>query len=84
MVKPPLEVRSIRTGRMTIHTPSGRDVVTADFVPVARSARVMANAARAVVIGNASVDLRTINRALREPHQHAPELTGADSRGTTR
>lgn len=83
-LKQPIEVRSVRTGRFTVHTAIVSDVSTADFCNLPRPVRVVNNVARAMTIGHPGVDIRNINRALREPQEPTPEVTSVDALASTR
>lgn len=84
MLKQLLEVRSIKTRRIKIAAPEVRDAETGDYFRLPRPARAATNVASAVIVGSGGVDIRNINRILREPEQPAPELTTADLRPSTR
>lgn len=78
-LKQPIEVRSVKTGMFTVHTALARDVATAELFNVPRSVHVVNNVAKAISVAHASVDIRNINRALREPQEPEPELTAASA-----
>lgn len=83
-LKQPIEVRSVRTGRFTVRTAIVSDVSTADFFNLPRPVRVVNNVAGAMTIGHPGVDIRNINRALREPQEPTPEVTSVDALASTR
>lgn len=83
-LKQPIEVRSVKTGRFVVHTEFVSDAVTADFHSAPRSFRVINNITRAMTIDHAGVDIRDINRMLREPLEPAAEDTAVDVLATTR
>lgn len=83
-LKQPIEVRSVKTGRFTVHTAVVNDVSTADFCNLPRPVRVVNNVIKAMTIGHPSVDIRNINRALREPQEPTPEVTSVDTLASTR
>lgn len=84
-LKAPIEVRSLRSTRITVNPSRMIDVVTADFVSgTPRSLHVLDGVIKAVSIGQENTDLREVNRArygLKEPE---PELTAAELVGATR
>jgi hypothetical protein len=83
-LKQPIEVRSVRTGRFTVQTALASDVATADFCSFPRPVHVVNNVAKALTIGNQGVDIRSINRALREPQEPMPQVTSIDALSSTR
>ncbi|MGV3513464.1 MAG: hypothetical protein ACO1OX_15800 [Novosphingobium sp.] len=84
-LKAPIEVRSFKSGKVTVHTAAVTDVATADFVGGSpKILRVMNGAVKAVFIRQDGGDLREINRArhgLKEPEF---ELTTAKPVDVTR
>ncbi|RYM09633.1 hypothetical protein [Sphingobium cupriresistens] len=83
-LKQPIEIRSVKTGRFVVHTAIVSDAVTADFCNAPRSFRVVNNVIKAMTISHDGVDIRNINRLLREPQEPAAELTTVDALATTR
>jgi hypothetical protein len=83
-LKQPIEIRSVKTGHFTVHTAVVSDVSTADFCNLPRSVRVVNNVAKAMTIGHRAIDIRNINRALREPREPTPEVTSVDALASTR
>ena len=83
-LKQPIEIRSVKTGQFTVCTTIISDVATADFCNFPRPIRVVNNVARSMVIGHPGVDIRNINRVLREPQEATPEVTSGDALASTR
>ncbi len=82
-LKQPVEVRSVKTGRFTVQTAFVSDVSTADFYSLPCPVRVVNNVARTVTIGSQGIDIRSINRALREPQEPMLEVTSVDALSST-
>lgn len=83
-LKQPIEVRSVRTGKFTVHTAVVSDVSTADFCNLPRPVRVVNSVAKSMTIGHLGLDIRNINRVLREPQEPTPEVTSVDTLASTR
>ena len=84
MVKMPLEVRRVRKSTFTVSASPSKDGDTADFVVTVEPVRVIKNRPRAYVLEASGVDIKSINRALREPHEPIPGLTATDVHLATR
>lgn len=85
MLTLPLKIRSVRTGKITIGSHIEREVTTADFgLRVPNVAHGVRNIDKAVTVGAPRVDIRNLNRLLREPQQPAPELTVAQPQPSTK
>lgn len=84
-LKAPIEVRSLKAARVTVHTATAGDIATADFVSGApRILHVVTGAVKAVFIGQHGTDLRDVNRARHGQKELEPELTAALAVGATR
>lgn len=84
LLKAPIEVRSLKSGKVTVHASSAIDVTTADFVSATpRILHVADGAIKAVFIRH-EADLRDINRARQGQKELTPELTGTTLVGATR
>jgi len=83
-LKQPIEVRSVRTGRFIVQAAAVSDVSTADFCNFPRPVRVVNNVVKAMTIDHPRVEIRNINRALREPQEPTPEVTSVDALASTR
>jgi hypothetical protein len=83
-LKQPIEIRSMTTGHFTVHTELVSEVTTADFLYLPRHVRVVNNVTKAMTIGHPGIDIRDINRVLREPQEPTPELTSVSALASTR
>ena len=83
-LKLPIEICSMKAAKWTVRVAAPTDVSTADFCPAPHTVRVVNNAAKAITIGLQDVDIRKINRALRNPREPAPELTAINTATSTR
>ena len=83
-LKLPIEVRSVRTSRFVVHTALVSDAETADFCNAPRTFHVVNNVSKAMTIDHAEVDIRNINRMLREPQEPSAEVTAVDALTSTR
>jgi hypothetical protein len=83
-LKQPIEIRSVKTGHFTVHATLVGDVSTADLFHLPRRVRVVNNVSKEMTIGLPAIDIRDINRALREPQEPTPELTSVNALASTR
>ncbi|MGE0722699.1 MAG: hypothetical protein AB7K85_13675 [Novosphingobium sp.] len=84
-LKAPIEVRSFKSGKITVHTAAVADVATADFVGGSpKILRVMNGAVKAVFVRQGGGDLREVNRARQGLKEPEFELTTAKPVDVTR
>jgi len=81
--KAQIEVRSVKKNRVTVQSSVVDDVTTADFINVTPNIRVLNSIIKSITVKQQNVDIRNINRILREPEAPLPDVTRAVESAST-